>query len=88
MSSSKVVGCLAAVAVLGLAWAGLAGAQEGQRPQGRQGRERFDPAQMRERMMNRMREGLGATEEEWTVLGPGVASARKPATAAGRASSS
>jgi len=42
--------------------------QQGQRPQGRQ----FDPQQMRQMMEQRMREQLGATEQEWKVLGPRV----------------
>jgi hypothetical protein len=42
-----------------------------QRGQGaRGGRGRFDPEQMRQRMMERMKETLGATDEEWTVIEP------------------
>ena len=58
-------------------------AQPGQRPQrggqgpGTQGgpgggRQQFDPEQMRQMMDQRMREQLGATEQEWKVLGPRV----------------
>ena len=39
-----------------------------QRPGGRQ----FDPERMRQMMEQRMREQLGATEQEWKVLGPAV----------------
>ncbi len=44
-------------------------------PQGMQGGpggRQFDPARMREMMEQRMREQLGATEQEWKVLGPRV----------------
>jgi hypothetical protein len=34
------------------------------------GRRNFDPAQMRERMLGRMREQLGASEDEWKVIQP------------------
>jgi hypothetical protein len=40
--------------------------------QGQQGRQRFDPAQFREQMMTRLKERLGATDEEWKVLQPKV----------------
>ena len=42
--------------------------QPGQRPGGRQ----FDPERIRQMMEQRMRERLGATEQEWKVLGPRV----------------
>jgi hypothetical protein len=67
-----VVGCLMAI-LLGAFSAGTALAQErergGERPN-RRTRRRFDPEQMRRRMMERYRDRLGASEEEWTVLGP------------------
>lgn len=44
-------------------------AQEGRRGGGGGG-GRWDPEQMRQMMMERIRESLGATEEEWTVIGP------------------
>jgi hypothetical protein len=66
------------VAVVGLAvslWAGVTMAQEA--PGGRGGRRGWgpggggwDPEQMRQQMSERMREMLGATEEEWAVIGP------------------
>src|SRR5205814_3579173 len=37
-----------------------------------QGRGNFDPAQMRERMMNRIKEQLGATDDEWKAISPKV----------------
>src|SRR5690606_14415515 len=43
--------------------------ERGERPE-RGERGNFDPAQMQQRMMERMRDQLGATEEEWTVLQP------------------
>lgn len=36
------------------------------------GPRNFDPAQMRERMMNNMKEQLGASDDEWKVLTPKV----------------
>jgi len=36
------------------------------------GRGQFDPERMRQMMEQRMREQLGATEQEWKVLGPRV----------------
>jgi hypothetical protein len=38
--------------------------------QGRRGN--FDPAQMRERFMNNIKERLGATDDEWKVLQPKI----------------
>lgn len=73
------IGMLGCVAVL---CAGSALAQAPQ--QGRQGRQRpeggaagfdrgaFDPAQMQARMMERMKETLAATDEEWTVIEPRI----------------
>jgi len=49
---------------------GAQGAQGPQR-QGLQGRQ-FDPQQMRQMMEQRIRQQLGATEQEWKVLGPCV----------------
>ena len=46
------------------------GAQGMQRPQ-MQGRQ-FDPERMRQMMEQRMKEQLGATDQEWKVLGPRV----------------
>jgi len=53
---------------------GGAQAQQGQRGQrgGMQGGRQFDPERMRQMMDQRMREQLGATEQEWKVLGPRV----------------
>jgi hypothetical protein len=45
--------------------------QPGQPGQGRQ-RGNYDPAQARERMLNGIKERLGATDEEWKVLQPKV----------------
>lgn len=45
----------------------------GQGPGGQMGmRGGFDPAQMQQMMEQRMRENLGASEQEWKVLGPRV----------------
>jgi len=75
--SWRVVAVLAVVTVLGGLLAGTAYCQQGGgggRGAGGAGggRGRFDPEQMRQQMAERMREALGATEEEWQVLGPRV----------------
>src|SRR5258708_32854054 len=56
---------------LSLCVAGAAMAQP-QQPQQGQGRQRgnFDPAQARAQMMTRLKEQLGATDEEFTALQP------------------
>ena len=46
--------------------------QAEQRVSGDRGRGNFDPAQFREQMNQRMRERLGASEEEWKVLQPRI----------------
>ena len=50
---------------------GPGGPMQGGPPQG-PGGPQFDPAQMRQMMEQRMQEMLGATPEEWKVLGPRV----------------
>jgi len=55
----------------------LAIAQEADRGEGRRGgdrqqQQRMDPQQMRQRMMDRMREQLQASEDEWAVLQPRI----------------
>ena len=72
------------VAMMVLGMIGLSGAamaqdqngnrrQRGQDQQGQQDRRRGgDPAQFREQMMNRYKERLGATDEEWKVLQPKI----------------
>jgi len=47
-------------------------AQQGQQGQGRRGRGNFDPAQMRQRMEERLKEQLGTTDDEWKVLQPKI----------------
>lgn len=73
-------GCLVALAVVGLAIAqqgpqGQGRGERGQRPGAdRPMRGDFDPEAMQQRMQQmmeqRMQEQLGATDEEWTVIGP------------------
>lgn len=53
------------------AQAGAPAGQRGGQP-GAPGGQRFDPAQMRQMMEQRMKEQLGATDEEWKTLGPRV----------------
>jgi len=62
------VAAVVAVAVLGSVSVVMAQAQ-GARG-GRQGRGQFDPAQMNQWMMQRMKEQLGATDDEWAVIEP------------------
>ena len=70
--------------VAGLVWAQPPqgqGGRQGGRPGGRQGGEQggeqggrqrgnFDPAEMMERMAERMQEQLGASDDEWKIIGP------------------
>jgi len=61
--------------IAGLVWAQPPqGGQQGGRQRGGQqgGRQRgnFDPAQMMERMAERMQEQLGASADEWKIIGP------------------
>ncbi|MDI6450691.1 hypothetical protein [Anaerobaca lacustris] len=75
--SIGTVACLIALVVAGLAVAQQRG-QQRERPQGQgqgPGGERpmrgdFDPQRMQQMMQQRMQEQLGATAEEWTVIGP------------------
>jgi len=48
------------------------GRQRGAGGAGGAGGGNFDPAQMRERMMTRLKEQLGANDDEWKVLQPKV----------------
>jgi hypothetical protein len=82
----KKSGVVAVLIVMGLVCAGVAFAQRGEgqrgggagerrgRPAQRGGRPgergRFDPEQIRQMILQRMQEMLGATDEEWTVIGP------------------
>jgi len=63
---------LLAIGVCALALLSYAQAQDqGGRRDDRGGRG-FDPAQFRERMMNRMKEEMGSTDDEWKVLAPKI----------------
>lgn len=74
LASSLLVGSLS-VAAFGQAQpggnGGNAGGQPGQ-PGGRGNRGNFDPAQFRQRMMQRIQEQLGATDEEMQALSPKI----------------
>lgn len=57
--------------IAGMVWAqgrqgGRQGGPQGQRPQ----RGNFDPAQMQQRMADMMKERLGASDDEWKIIGP------------------
>jgi Spy/CpxP family protein refolding chaperone len=56
------------------AQAGGAGGNQGggQGGGGRGGRGNFDPAQMRQAMMDRIKESLGASDEDWKILQPKI----------------
>ena len=43
-----------------------------QQPGPGQGRRQFDPEQMRARMMDRMKENLQASDDEWQVIEPKI----------------
>lgn len=51
---------------------GQRNADNRQDDQGRRGRGNFDPAAMRQRWMERIKEDLGATDDEWKVLQPKI----------------
>ena len=70
MSRCKVVTGLGILGVLGTVWIGQALSQEGGGAGAR--RQRFDPAQMRQRSLDRIKEFMGATDQEWLVLGPRI----------------
>ena len=63
---------LATMALGSLAMAQPGGGGGGGGGGGRGGRGNFDPAQFREMMMNRIKEQLGATDDEWKVLQPKI----------------
>jgi hypothetical protein len=71
--SIGTVGCLVALVVAGLSMAQPQGrGGQGQGPGGQRGMRNMDPAQMQQMMEQRMQEQMGATAEEWKVLGPRV----------------
>lgn len=87
MLARRTILSAAAVSVLGLVLVSQSLSQPGQRGQrqstqagpgarqsmqGGPGGRQFEPAQMRQMMEKRMQEMLGATEQEWKVLGPRV----------------
>jgi hypothetical protein len=66
----KLAGVAAVVAVAVLGSVSVVMAQAQAPRGGRQGRGQFDPAQMNQWMMQRMKEQLGATDDEWAVIEP------------------
>jgi len=66
MSKRGIVMGSAVVVLVGAVLAGQALSGEGR------GRRRWDPARMRRRMQQRMKEQLGATDEQWETLGPQI----------------
>jgi hypothetical protein len=74
LASAMVLGGVSAGTVLAQDQAGgnQPQQQQRQRGQGGQGRQRgnFDPAQMREQMMTRIKERMGASDDEWKVIQP------------------
>jgi hypothetical protein len=67
MTRWKVVSGVVAVAAATALCVGVAMAQQ---RGGGMGGGAFDPAQWRQRIAERMKETLGATDEEWNVIGP------------------
>ena len=78
----SILGVVAVFVIVGLLLVGQSLSQPGQRDgqrggmqgppgQGPGGRQ-FDPERMRQMMSQRMQEALGATDQEWKVLGPRV----------------
>ena len=61
---------LLAVSLLCVAGVGVTFAQDAGGGPGGGGRQRMDPAQMRQRMMDAFKERMGATDEEWGVIEP------------------
>ena len=89
----KVMTIGVVASVLALMVGGLALAQQGggggrQRGQGGPGGGNFDPAQMRQRMMDRMKEQLGVKDDaEWKIIEPRltkVAEANRQVSGGGR----
>jgi len=71
--SIGIIGCLVAMIAAGLSIAQPQGrGGQGQGPGGQRGMRNFDPVQMQQMMEQRLQEQLGATAEEWKVLGPRV----------------
>jgi hypothetical protein len=65
--SVGIVGCLIALMAAGLCLAQPQGRQRGGQRGGPGG---FDPERMRQMMEQRMKDQLGATDDEWKVIGP------------------
>ncbi len=83
MLGRKTILGIVAIGLIGLLLAGQTlsqqrqrgqrGSTQGQRSQrGGPGGRQFDPERMHQMMEQRMRQQLGATEQEWKVLGPRV----------------
>lgn len=77
LSQGKWVG----LAVVALALCGVLRAGEGDAPAGGQGGNRqrgnFDPEQMRQRIMERLKETLAPSDDEWKVLQPKIEAVQK-----------
>jgi len=75
---NRMIPMLAAVVLAGAATTSFAqnapppGGNGGNGGQGGRGGNRRDPAQMRQQMNDRMKELLGATDDEWKVLQPQI----------------
>ncbi len=75
MSKRGVVFGLSVALLLAALWVGQALSQEAERPRRERRmmrRGRFDAGQMRQRMLERTKELLGATDEDWKALGPRI----------------
>lgn len=71
--NARILGGLVALIAAGLCMAQPQGrGGQGQGPGGERGPRDFDPQRMQQMMQQRMQEQMGATDEEWKVLGPRV----------------
>ena len=73
MTTKKTIGFLASALLIALvAIPAMAQPQPGGAPGGGPGGGRFDPAQFRQRMMDRIKETLGSSDDEFKALEPKI----------------
>jgi len=75
MSRVRYVVPVLIAGLIGAVWVGTAFCQQGGPPggaPGQGGRGGWDPERMRQMMMERVKQTMGATDEEWTALQPRI----------------
>src|SRR5437764_12375408 len=72
VAAMGLVLCVGSGSAMAQAQPGAQPGQPGQPGGGRGNRGNFDPAQARERMLTRIKEQLGASDDEWKALQPAV----------------